>query len=115
MRSAALIALASLALTAQAPARGGQVSSLAFTLGQSHGLRQLCHGETDQYWRNRMEAMLRLEAADEAAREPLTVRFNDGFRDARGHQARCNDLSRLAERAAAARGKALAQTLARTP
>ena len=29
---------------------------LAYTLGESHALRQICQGEGDQYWRSRPSA-----------------------------------------------------------
>jgi uncharacterized protein (TIGR02301 family) len=109
-----IIAVASaLAGPAWAQDRSQTVSDLAFSLGESHALRQLCQGDVDQYWRERMQRMIELEAPDLADRPPLAERFNDGFRAARGQFALCTVQSRAAERSAAARGKVLAGLLAR--
>jgi uncharacterized protein (TIGR02301 family) len=106
-----------LAMTAGAaaaqPPRAEIVADLAYATGQSHALRQLCQGADDQYWRTRMERIIDFEAKDQAARAPLAERFNDGFRAARGQYPRCTEASRLAERAVAANGRALANLLAR--
>jgi uncharacterized protein (TIGR02301 family) len=113
LRTVLLIAAVSLALPASAQPRTQLVSDLAFALGQTHALRQVCNGPGDQYWRNRMSAMIGFEAPDPAARGPLAERFNDGFRVARQQYPRCTLQSRAAERSAAAHGKVLAGLLAR--
>ena len=95
------------------PPRTEMISDLAYATGQIHALRQLCQGADDQYWRERMERIIELEAKDEAARAPLAQRFNDGFRAARAQYPRCTDASRSAERAVAANGRALAKLLTR--
>jgi uncharacterized protein (TIGR02301 family) len=115
----ALIAALMLAVipgtAAAQPPRAEMVFDLAYATGQSHALRQLCQGADDQYWRERMERIIVLEAKDEAARAPLAERFNDGFRAARQQYPRCSEASRTAERAVAANGRALANLLARAP
>jgi uncharacterized protein (TIGR02301 family) len=108
-----LIAVFALAGPAAAQPREQTVSDLAFALGQSHALRQACQGATDQYWRQRMERMMELEAPDPADRAPLAERFNDGFLAGQRQYPRCTLQSRAAERSAAARGQALAKLLAR--
>jgi uncharacterized protein (TIGR02301 family) len=95
------------------PPRAEMVFDLAYATGQSHALRQLCQGADDQYWRERMERIIALEAKDETSRAPLAERFNDGFRAARQQYPRCTEASRTAERAVAANGRALANLLAR--
>ena len=108
-----LLAVFAIASSAVAQPRAQSVADLAFALGQSHALRQLCQGATDQYWRERMERMIALEAPDPADRPPLTERFNDGFLAGQRQYPRCTMQSRAAERSAAARGAALAKLLAR--
>lgn len=110
---AALLAVFGIASSAVAQPRAQTVADLAFALGQSHGLRQLCQGAEDQYWRERMERMIELEAPDVADRPLLTARFNDGFLAGQRQYPRCSEQSRAAERSAAARGQALAGLLAR--
>ena len=99
-------------LPASAQPRGQQVADMAFALGQSHALRQVCQGPTDQYWRNRMERMIELETTAPAERAPLAERFNAGFSDARQRYPRCTSQSRVAERSAAGHGRTLADRLA---
>ena len=71
----AFVLLAALALAAPARAqpREQTVADLAFAMGQSHALRQLCQGATDQYWRERMQRMTELEAPDPADRRAKLV------------------------------------------
>jgi uncharacterized protein (TIGR02301 family) len=110
---ATTLACLAIAPAANAQDRSQTVSNLAFSLGESHALRQLCQGPDDQYWRERMQRMIELEAPDAAARAPLTERFNDGFVAGRKQFGQCTTQSRVAERSAAARGKVLASLLAR--
>jgi uncharacterized protein (TIGR02301 family) len=112
MRPAAFLLALMIAGTAQAQPREQTVSNLAFVLGQSHALRQLCLGPDDQYWRQRMLKMIELEAPHPAARKPLAEHFNDGFTAGKGQYPRCSAQSRAAERSTAARGQALARLLA---
>ncbi|HET9161444.1 MAG TPA: TIGR02301 family protein, partial [Caulobacteraceae bacterium] len=80
MKLALVTVLALLAaLPTAAQTREETLSNLAFVIGQSHGLRQLCQGPGDQYWRQRMTRLIELEAPDPAARAPLAEHFNDGF------------------------------------
>jgi uncharacterized protein (TIGR02301 family) len=112
-QASVLLAALALASPASAQPRSQTVSDLAFALGQSHALRQLCQGVQDQYWRQRMERMIELEAPDPADRPPQTERFNDGFLAGKRQYPHCTMQSRAAERSAAARGQALANLLAR--
>lgn len=110
-----LLALALIASPAAAqdrtPAERQTLTDLAYALGESHALRQMCSGPNDQYWRDRMLRLTQVEQADQAFDATLRERFNTGF--AAGHTAApfCGALSRRAEAAAASRGQALAQKL----
>ncbi|MDO8901120.1 MAG: TIGR02301 family protein [Phenylobacterium sp.] len=119
MRSAALIlavSLASLALPVQAqertPAQRQTLADIAYVLGESHALRQVCEGAYDQYWRDRMIGVTDAEAPDEALDRRLKEAFNAGFASRRAEFPECNRSSRIAEVAAARRGQALASSLA---
>lgn len=108
----AIVALAT-AGTASAQASRSYLGDLAFSLGQSHALRQLCEGPEDQYWRTRMTRLIELEGAkDEAVRVSLAERFNDGFRASRQQFSQCTAQSRAAERSVAARGRVVAGQMA---
>jgi uncharacterized protein (TIGR02301 family) len=117
---AALLAVALLAPTAAAlaqdrgPVERQRLLDLAFTLGQSHALRQLCEGPDDQYWRARMVRLAEVEKADQAFDAQLRDRFNTGFAARQGEFPTCDEASRQAEQASARHGQALAAQLARS-
>jgi uncharacterized protein (TIGR02301 family) len=120
----ALLALAVLSGTGPAlaqdrgPAERQTLLDLAFTLGESHALRQVCQGGDDQYWRSRMVRLTEVEKADQAFDAQLRERFNTGFAARQGEFPGCEDASRQAEQATARKGQALAVKLAqsmRTP
>jgi uncharacterized protein (TIGR02301 family) len=112
----ALIALLLMAAPAAAqvplPPREGMVRDLSYVMGQSHALRQICRGKTDQYWRARMRKLIELESA--AGGATYTDHFNAGFKDAFARFPTCSITSKLAERRAAENGRALANLLARS-
>jgi uncharacterized protein (TIGR02301 family) len=83
---------------------------LAYTLGESHALRQACEGEADQYWRARMVRLTEVEQADQAFDAQLRERFNTGFASRRSEYPTCDDASRKAEQQAARKGQALARS-----
>jgi uncharacterized protein (TIGR02301 family) len=118
--SAALLTLALLAPAASAlaqdrgPAERQRLLDLAFTLGESHALRQLCEGPGDQYWRARMVRLAEVEKADQAFDAQLRDRFNTGFAARQGEFPACDEASRQAEQASARHGQALATRLAQT-
>jgi uncharacterized protein (TIGR02301 family) len=87
---------------------------LAYTLGESHALRQACQGETDQFWRSRMVRLTEVEQADQAFDAQMRERFNTGFASRRSEYPTCDDASRKAEQATARKGQALAQKLSRS-
>ena len=87
---------------------------LAYTLGESHALRQTCEGAGDQYWRSRMVRLTEVEQADQAFDAQLRERFNTGFASRRSEYPLCDEASRKAEQAIARKGQALAQKLSQS-
>ena len=95
------------------PAQRQTLTDLAYVLGESHALRQACLGPLDQFWRGRMLRMVDAEAPDPAFNTRLHNAFNAGFSSAQAQYPTCGADSRKAEAAAAARGQALAASLAK--
>jgi uncharacterized protein (TIGR02301 family) len=96
------------------PAERQTLLDLAFTLGESHALRQVCEGGDDQYWRSRMVRLTDVEKADQAFDAQLREKFNTGFAARQGEFPSCDDASRQAEQAVARKGQALSAKLARS-
>jgi uncharacterized protein (TIGR02301 family) len=96
------------------PAERQTLLDLAFTLGESHALRQVCEGAGDQYWRARMMRLTEVETADQAFDAQLRDRFNTGFAAGQGQFPECGEASLRAEQQAARKGQALAARLARS-
>jgi uncharacterized protein (TIGR02301 family) len=108
----ALILIAGPALAQdRTPDERQTIGELAYALGESHALRQVCSGPNDQYWRDRMVRLTEVEAADPAFDAVVRERFNTGFAAGQAEAQRCNAISLRAEAAAASRGQALAQKL----
>lgn len=117
MRVATLLALLvmappALAATVRPPEEKQTVVDLAYTLGEAHALRAACRGSEDQAWRSRMTRVLEVEQPDEGYRRRLVEAFNAGFVSRQAEHPGCNAETPVAERAAAARGRDLAQRLA---
>jgi len=93
------------------PAERQTLTDLTYVLGQSHALRQACAGQTDQFWRARMTALVATEAPDAAFDRQLKAAFNTGYATTQVAFPRCSPRVRLQEAAAAARGRALAESL----
>jgi uncharacterized protein (TIGR02301 family) len=108
----AVPALMALALAPRSPDQRQAVVDLAYVLGEAHALRLVCVGPDAQTWRTRMSRLLDLEAGDEATRRRLVDRFNAGFMSRQAEHPACTPATAAAERATAARGRALAQRLA---
>lgn len=87
---------------------------LAYTLGESHALRQVCQGESDQYWRSRMVRMTEVEQADQAFDAQMRERFNTGFASRRSEYPLCDDASRKAEQQTARKGQSQALKLSQS-
>lgn len=64
-------------LAAEAPFEP-QLLRLAEVLGSLHFLRNLCGEESDE-WREKMEQLIRAEAADEARQARFVAHFNRGY------------------------------------
>lgn len=116
----ALLALAVLSGTGPAlaqdrsPVERQSLLDLAFTLGESHALRQVCEGGGDQYWRSRMVRLTEVEKADQAFDAQLRDRFNTGFAARQGQFPQCDDASRAAEQQTARKGQALSAKLSQS-
>jgi len=117
-RAAAVAAAASLALAAfggaaaeRTPGQRQTLTDLAYTLGESHALRQACQGEGDQYWRARMQQLMELEEPDQAFASRLAGAFNSGYAQAQASFPACGARSRAAAMRAAAKGRRLASGL----
>lgn len=115
MKRAFLIFLLAMAAPAAAqerpPAERQTLSELAYSLGESHALRQACEGPADQYWRDRMLRMTQVEDADPGFDAQMRERFNTGYAAGQAAALGCGPQSRRAEAAAAARGQTLARRL----
>jgi len=85
------------------------LTELAYTLGQSHGLRQLCDGEADQYWRAWMGRMLETESPDDSFDRRLRDSFNTGYASAQAKFPSCTPAARAEAERSARRGQALAR------
>jgi len=98
----------------RAPDDRQRLLDLAYTLGESHALRQACRGPDDQFWRSRMVRLTDVEQAEQAFDVLLRDRFNVGFAAGQGEFPVCDSASRKAEQVAARKGQALALTLSRS-
>jgi uncharacterized protein (TIGR02301 family) len=98
----------------RAPEERQRLLDLAYTLGESHALRQTCEGVEDQFWRSRMVRLTDVEQADQAFDAQLRERFNVGFAARQGEFPLCDAASRKAEQQAARKGQALALKLSRS-
>lgn len=93
------------------PAGDRVVRQLAETLGEAHGLKQICR-PGDQGWRNRMARLIELEAPEPQERAVLTRRFNAGFQAARRRWPSCVAKVFLEEARVARRGRELSELAA---
>jgi uncharacterized protein (TIGR02301 family) len=85
---------------------------LSRTLGESHALRQLCRSPEDQYWRDRMIALVVAEQPEADFQDALQNAFKAGYDARRAQYASCTPAARAAESQSASRGAALARRLA---
>jgi uncharacterized protein (TIGR02301 family) len=114
-----LVVLAGLVLAGAAPAWAQERSpadrqtlvELAYALGQSHALRQVCTGASDFHWRRRMQQLVAAEQPDGPFNRRLADSFNDGFIASRQAFPICNAASKAEAEAVAAKGGELAQSL----
>jgi uncharacterized protein (TIGR02301 family) len=85
---------------------------LAYAIGESHALRQVCNGDGDQHWRERMAELINTEAADADFEARLKQAFNSGFAARQSQFPACGPDSRKAELAVARKGEGIAKRLA---
>jgi uncharacterized protein (TIGR02301 family) len=95
----------------RSPADRQTLVELAYSLGQSHALRQICTNANDYYWRRRMQQLVAAEQPDGPFNRRLADSFNDGFVASRQAFPACNAASRREAEAVAAKGGELAQVL----
>jgi len=84
---------------------------LAYVLGESHALRQVCVGQDDQFWRDRMQDLVRTENPDADLDRRLRTAFNTGFIAGQSSFPACDRASRREEARLAEKGRALAGSL----
>jgi len=107
-----LLALASPALAQErTPPQRQTLVDIAYVLGESHALRQVCEGAYDQYWRDRMIGVTDTEQPDAALDRRMKEAFNSGFAARRTEYPQCTRASRTAEAAVARRGQELASQM----
>ena len=86
---------------------------LSALIGEVHGLTVLCEGRANQAWRAQLLALLDLEAPFPGGRRSALIdAFNRGYLDAQNRFGVCTQEAREDRLRLAARGKALAETLA---
>ena len=95
----------------RAPSQYQTLIDLAYVLGESHALRQACSGLEDQYWRERMQDLVRTETPDLDLDRRLKTAFNTGFVAGQSAFPVCGRASRREEARQAAKGRALASSL----
>jgi uncharacterized protein (TIGR02301 family) len=95
----------------RSPADRQTLVELAYALGQSHALRQVCNGAKDYYWRQRMQQLVAAEQPDGPFSRRLADSFNDGFIASRQAFPVCNTASRAEAESVAAKGGELAADL----
>ena len=89
------------------------VIALADTLGRAHGIRVLCNGNADQYWRRHMVRLLDMEAPNPGGlRQSMIEGFNAGFSYAGRIHRQCNSAATGADQEYAATGEAITNRLA---
>jgi uncharacterized protein (TIGR02301 family) len=108
-----MMAAAATTVAAQdrSPADRQTLVELAYALGQSHALRQVCTGASDYYWRHRMQQLVAAEQPDGPFNRRLADSFNDGFVASRQAFPSCNAAAKAEAEAIAAKGGELAQDL----
>ena len=93
-----LIVLPSATALAQAPAPPyeARLMRLSEIVGSVHYLRTLCL-KTDEGWRDKMQALIDLEATDPERRARFIAAFNKGYRSFASVHRKCNSVAVEAE------------------
>ncbi|MEO1253158.1 MAG: TIGR02301 family protein [Pseudomonadota bacterium] len=75
--------------------RQRDLAALASVFGELHHIRRLCEPRLESdVWRERMKRLVELEQPQPEAHEELIKRFNNGYRNAGDHFARCDRRAR---------------------
>lgn len=86
---------------------------LSGVLGSAHGIRYVCNGQSDQYWRERMINMLDLEAPQRGPlRSAMVDTFNEHFQDTLRLYRVCDSETVAAEAEYARAGREIADRMA---
>ncbi len=89
------------------------VVSLSESLGKAHGIRTLCNGRGDQYWREYMQRLLDVEAPFQGGlRRSMIDGFNAGFKISSDQFNICTQTAIEGEKMYAAEGRELTTRLA---
>ncbi|MDA4846904.1 TIGR02301 family protein [Hoeflea poritis] len=101
-RAAALSTMLSLIAVSPAAAQNAEppyeqrLIQLSEIVGSVHYLRKLCLG-SEEGWRNRMQALIDIEATDPARRARFVAAFNKGYRSFASVHRKCNSVAIEAE------------------
>jgi uncharacterized protein (TIGR02301 family) len=109
---AALLFAAPVLAQERTPPERQSLVDLAYAIGESHALRQVCSGDGDQHWRDRMAELINTEAADADLEARLKQSFNSGYAARQSQFPACGPDSRKAELAVARKGEGIAKRLA---
>lgn len=93
--------------------RAAMLQELAGTLGAVHYFTVACEGRGNQYWRDRMIALVEAEApVDRRLRAAMIQAFNDQYRERERAYPTCSPEARTARSENALRGQVLSEALA---
>ncbi len=106
-----LFAAAAIRAQERSPAERQALVALAYVMGESHALRQLCNGPGDQYWRARMRDLIAAGQPDAPFSRRLAESFNNGFVSGQQVYTACDARAKREAARAAAKGRELAVTL----
>lgn len=84
---------------------------LAEILGAVHFLRELCGANDGQYWRERMDELLRSEGSSAQRQARLTRTFNQGYRNYARTYATCTPTAQTTIKRFLAEGAQISETL----
>ena len=88
-----------------------QLLQLAGLLGTMQMVQSLCSPQDQDFWRERMQEMIRLEKPSREQQNVLINAFNGGYNDAQNKFTTCTTEARTLATDTAQRGEALAQSL----
>ena len=87
---------------------------LSEILGAVHFLRELCGANEGQFWRQRMEELIRAEGASALRQARLTRGFNQGYRNYARTYSTCTPTAQTAITRFLAEGAQISETLVKT-